>query len=800
MKLFKDTQVYKEHLKIYNNDISKAKSHVPFESWAYKHYKNDPNTLDMLVSEHAKYEADKIIQEIDFVNSSCNKEIREEIDAELDAKVSGPTVTGFGQRFVNWAKGPSGRKLAKYATIGLLTAGLVSAAAYASIQNASATSHADVDIPTDTYTPVQVSDDGEGASVGIFADGKIAYSVDAGSGSQNIIIKNLSSGSKNIFGPFNTAVSGHFDFDSKHVVVANDVGSGADIIAIDANTGNVTNLNQDGAFPNQISPEVSNGKTVYLFYNPYNSSAGIEVKDLGTNLTEIVSTYNAVGNPDIYNDLNGTKVVFEKDNKIYFKNLDNGTEGLLHNDSSFTNQRLPAIYKDNVVFAGSENGSVDDIYLKNLISGELLQLTNTPTVGESNPEINGNLVTWDSSGKIFVYKINTGEIIEIADSTPFHNSPTVFGENGIEKVIYPEAGKTMMVTLAGSTPPVNNAPTLTDILDSTIGYNATWEKDIVASDLDSDPLTISVSGTAFEKIGNKIALKDAYRTQPGTYEGKITVDDGRGGIAEDTFNVTVNPQGTPANNAPTLDDIVDASIAYGSEWERAIVASDPDSDPLTINVTGDAFEKVGSKVVLKDAYKTQPGTYEGRISVDDSRGGIAEDVFNVTVAEQGVPVNHAPVISGLPSTYNVTPSDNFTLNLNDFVTDPDGDALTYTVNSNVLDEVSPGVYMLKDNVKAGTYDVSINVTDPQGLGADTLTQITVEDKPTTSGGMPWYIPGGIAAAGIGGLFAFLFKRKGKEKPTKHTNVKPKKVPASIVKPKRIPASVSKASAKADAKV
>jgi hypothetical protein len=247
----------------------------------------------------------------------------------------------------------------------------------------------------------------------------------------------------------------------------------------------------------------------------------------------------------------------------------------------------------------------------------------------------------------------------------------------------------------------------------------------------------------------------------------------------------------PANHPPTVEDIVDSTIEYGGIWEKPIVALDSDGDPLTTSVIGDAFQKVGDKVVLKEAYRTLSGTYTGRVRADDGKGGVTEDSFTVIVKEKPVipPVNHDPIVGNMPGQFDIN-NNGWTIDLKDYASDPDGDALTYKTTSDILVDKGDGVFGLKTGTKPGPYTVKFTVTDEHGAIKETTAKFVVKDPGTTTHadpGIPWYAPvvGGLTAA-IAGIAAY-FGYKKKKKATRHTNgdVPPSQYPAKGRRPVRV---------------
>jgi beta propeller repeat protein len=124
--------------------------------------------------------------------------------------------------------------------------------------------------------------------------------------------------------------------------------------------------------------------------------------------------------PDIYGDI----VVWSdgKPSSIRGANLSSGEEFEVSNDVDAN----PAIYGHMVVGRNDHN-----IYCKNLITGELLQIT-TNSTAYSAPEIHGNIVVWSDwrSGNpdIYGYNLLTGEEFQITNDEYDQLSPQIYGD------------------------------------------------------------------------------------------------------------------------------------------------------------------------------------------------------------------------------------------------------------------------------------------------------------------------------------------------------------------------------------
>jgi outer membrane protein OmpA-like peptidoglycan-associated protein len=112
----------------------------------------------------------------------------------------------------------------------------------------------------------------------------------------------------------------------------------------------------------------------------------------------------------------------------------------------------------------------------------------------------------------------------------------------------------------------------------------------------------------------------------------VRVDDGRGGTADCSADIRVEPQ---PNRPPTLSCSADRnSVVIGETVQITATASDPDNDPLTYS-----WKSSGGRVHGRDAsarFETaglKAGHYSVMGHVDDGRGGTADCQLGIEAQE-----------------------------------------------------------------------------------------------------------------------------------------------------------------------
>jgi len=240
---------------------------------------------------------------------------------------------------------------------------------------------------------------------------------------------------------------------------------------------------------------------------------------------------------------------------------------------------------------------------------------------------------------------------------------------------------TVTVTAGANQPPVLAQPA-----DMTVNENATADQVITATDGDGNPLTFTkVSGPTFLAVtttspGTGSAMGNIHLgpgfDDAGTYGATVRASDGTAN-SDKSLSVTVNN----VNRAPTLNPISNMTVTEGQTADQSISGSDPDGDALTFSkVTGPTFLTITTSTPttgnvhvapLTGDSGASPYTVQGRASDGTDQ---ATRIFSVTVQ----PPNRAPVLAQ-PSDVTVNEGDTADQTLN--ATDPDGDAVTFSLVS-----------------------------------------------------------------------------------------------------------------------
>lgn len=226
-------------------------------------------------------------------------------------------------------------------------------------------------------------------------------------------------------------------------------------------------------------------------------------------------------------------------------------------------------------------------------------------------------------------------------------------------------------------PPPNHAPAVTVSANPTKVFAGSGDSIVLqaqCSDPDNDSLNYkwTATGGAIEGSGAETRW-NSKDVQPGKYTATVTCDDGRGGTANATADVTVEQK---PNTAPVVSSCVanPSTITVGQQSTVTTTATDADNDQLTYSYTTSGGKVTGSGASVQfDSTGTVPGTYTVTCTASDGRGGEGHSTTQITVQkakeqaqlEQRLslhsiyfptaqPTENSPVTSGLLASQKTT--------------------------------------------------------------------------------------------------------------------------------------------------
>ncbi len=289
-------------------------------------------------------------------------------------------------------------------------------------------------------------------------------------------------------------------------------------------------------------------------------------------------------------------------------------------------------------------------------------------------------------------------------------------------------------------PSGNTAPTITAVDQSTNEDVALSSVDMSgwASDVDSDPLTFSVTSCpaniTCNQSGSSITLTPAANYNGATNTVTVQVSDGKGGTASDSFNLNVVAQ----PDDPVINSISAQSTNEDVAKEVTLGGSDPDGDSLTYSVTtcpaNITCSVSGTSLTLTPAANYNGATNSVTVEVNDGTGRTDSTSFNLAVNA----VNDAPVITAVDQSTNEDTAK--VVDVSGWGSDIDSGSLTYSVTScpaNVTCAVAGTNLTLTPaaNFNGATNTVTVQVSDGSLTASDSfnLNIAAVNDAPTLAG-------------------------------------------------------------------
>src|SRR5262249_43118958 len=270
---------------------------------------------------------------------------------------------------------------------------------------------------------------------------------------------------------------------------------------------------------------------------------------------------------------------------------------------------------------------------------------------------------------------------------------------------------------------VNDPPQIRSTPRTQIHLGGQYLYQVQAVDPNHDPLTYRLvtapAGMTVDAGG--LVLWDPQGTQLGANAVVIEVNDGRGGVATQSFMIEVTT--SSRNREPIITSTPPAGALVGRPYAYDVLAVDPDGDPLTFQLDTaprgmSVHPELGTVRWLPAA--DQVGEFDVVLRVLDAQGAAVTQSFRVAVRS----VNSPPVIRstpptegavGVPFTYPVA------------ATDPDGDRLTFTLQTAPagmsVDADGGLIQWTPSDQQLGPQDVVVVADD--GLGGTATQRFTV---------------------------------------------------------------------------
>lgn len=277
-------------------------------------------------------------------------------------------------------------------------------------------------------------------------------------------------------------------------------------------------------------------------------------------------------------------------------------------------------------------------------------------------------------------------------------------------------------TLEGTGGNVNFSWTVTSDPDNGkaygyIFYVSTKESDFVDFNPTSLPSTVKKAAvlTGDLKVGDKITGNIAGLDFDTKYYGALIAYDYGKNYSELSAVKSVTTSG---NNAPVFETSYtgDWKVKASQLFEVVFKIYDPDFHRITVHFSSDCLYATskelpdGTYKLTIDGISTPEGVYTATYTAKDSYGAAASKVITFEVLPNHAPVAKKPMDNLLFDRVGQT----LTLNIDEYVYDEDGDALTFVTehtNSKVLHINPTGNILSLTSLSYGMDDVTIHAYD-----------------------------------------------------------------------------------------
>jgi len=381
--------------------------------------------------------------------------------------------------------------------------------------------------------------------------------------------------------------------------------------------------------------------------------------------------------------------------------------------------------------------------------------TITKTMDEDSTNVELGISTpTDADGDsltITVTGLPTGGTLTTADGTEVTNSMTLSISQLTGLIFTPDANlnddntdfgsftysvsdgtASTIGTVNISVSPVNDVPEFTSGPDLSIEENHSDVAGFTATDIDNDTLTYSISGGTDQSFFTIDAATGAltFIDRPdfenaqdsdtnNVYIVEITIDDGNGGTATQTFNIIVTDvvTGMSISNS-SIDENVDGAVVgdltaaiddINATHEYSFTLSGEDAEK---------FEVINGQLKLKDGVSAnyeEKNTYSVLVTATDTGGLTVAQTFSITIND----VNEAPTDIGISRLALKDNSDGAVVGTISTVDEDGNESHTYSVSDDRF-EVVDGVLRLKsgitiDSLVEPRVTMTVITTDKGGL-------------------------------------------------------------------------------------
>jgi len=285
--------------------------------------------------------------------------------------------------------------------------------------------------------------------------------------------------------------------------------------------------------------------------------------------------------------------------------------------------------------------------------------------------------------------------------------------------LFDEANLNITVQNVNDAPAFSSEPPLEATEGTPYQYTAQAD-DPDAGDSLTYSLTTAPDGMSVDAATGAVTWTPTAN-QGGSQSVTLTVTDSAGASDQQSWTIQVEI----LNQPPVITSIAPTTAFAGQTYQYPVSASDPENDALSFELTqapAGMYIDAGTGLIEWQPTLAQLGDHDVTVRVTDANGGTDTQAFTVTVSDP----NQAPTISSTPGGLaQVNSIYSYAVEAQD----PDGDALTYSLNQSpsgmTINTASGLVEWTPTDSQVGTHDVAVQVTDEHGLGVIQSYQLQV---------------------------------------------------------------------------
>ncbi len=275
----------------------------------------------------------------------------------------------------------------------------------------------------------------------------------------------------------------------------------------------------------------------------------------------------------------------------------------------------------------------------------------------------------------------------------------------------------------------NNPPQITSTAVTSVDENQLYSYDVNATDPENDTLTYSLtqnpSGMTINSSSGLINWTPGSNDS-GTYSITVKVSDGTNNVTQ-SYTLTVNDVSQSTGNPPRITSFPSTIVKENQLYTYDVNATDPENNTLTYSLnqspTGMTINASTGLINWTPSYDDS-GSYIIVVNVSDGGNNVIQS-YSLMVTN----VNRAPTVTQQIPGQTINSGQSFaTIDLSHYISDPDGDSLTWMTTGNfwITVRISNNIATLTyRNGWKGSENITFKAYDPYGGKINTTATFKV---------------------------------------------------------------------------